>query len=336
MKRKFMAVLLCAVLSAATLCLSSGCKEKKQPLILYLGDSIAEALIGPSPLSERENYGYYGIVGQTNGYKYVNRSVSGDRAIRMYEYIVLPDDGATMTQTHIKNADIIHISMIGNDVLNPTDMGPTVISAFDGDLTDLNRRITFAKEYIYKIGDYIKELNPDATVFFVKIYNPLFYGSPLLSKASQAELESRGITEKVFREKTDELLTMANKVLDDYVAEKGGNTYTLETGEAFREIFDSDTEKGKKLIFGDGVHPSNEGHAVIYDVTQKKLVELGLAEDNSALRKYRTLRIDQLKRLYGDSVDVQEIRRAINRAKTVAEVSEVYFRAIEGKTPLYC
>ena len=51
------------------------CDDKKDEspaakTIVFLGDSIAEALIGPSPVSERDNYGYYALVGRVNGLNY--------------------------------------------------------------------------------------------------------------------------------------------------------------------------------------------------------------------------------------------------------------------------
>ena len=92
--------------------------------IVYLGDSIAEALIGPSPLSERDNYGYYAIVGKTNGFKYYNHSVSGHKTSTgivsgdgLLEMIAKNDENAVLMRSHIKEADMIHVSVLGNNVL---------------------------------------------------------------------------------------------------------------------------------------------------------------------------------------------------------------------------
>lgn len=83
------------------------------------------------------------------------------------------------------------------------------------------------------------------------------------------------------------------------------------------------------------MHPSSEGHAVLADLTQAKLEELGLANKKTALKNYREMRISQLERLYSDVVDVRSYKKQINKAKSCAEVSEIYYNAIAGKMPNY-
>ena len=81
MKKKFLFVVTLLFVCVFACCLASCEKEQasepEKKLVLFLGDSIAEAFAGPSPLIERENYGYYGILGTINGYEYYNRAVSG-------------------------------------------------------------------------------------------------------------------------------------------------------------------------------------------------------------------------------------------------------------------
>lgn len=94
--------------------------------IVFLGDSIAEALIGASPVSERDNYGYYALVGRTNGYNYYNHSMSGHLTSGnmankagegLLEVISRETEKATLIRTHIAEADVIHISVLGNNIL---------------------------------------------------------------------------------------------------------------------------------------------------------------------------------------------------------------------------
>ena len=95
---------------------------------MYLGDSIAEALIGPSPLAERDNYGYYAVVGKINGMRYFNHSVSGHMTSwypsssggekgGLLGMLYRDYDDGTMMKTHIEQADVIHISILGNNIL---------------------------------------------------------------------------------------------------------------------------------------------------------------------------------------------------------------------------
>ena len=77
MKRKilpYLLILLSVALCAALFACGNKTEEpavpvtaEEQKTILFLGDSIGEALAGPTPLTEREAYGYYGIIGNVNG-----------------------------------------------------------------------------------------------------------------------------------------------------------------------------------------------------------------------------------------------------------------------------
>ena len=55
-------------------------------LMVWIGDSIAEGIVGPSPLSERENYAYYAMLGKGNDFTYVNKSVSGWKSGQLLTY----------------------------------------------------------------------------------------------------------------------------------------------------------------------------------------------------------------------------------------------------------
>lgn len=124
------AVLLIAVLAVSLVACDDkdgGGNDADKLTIVYLGDSIAEALIGPSPVSERDNYGYYALVGRTNNMRYYNHSVSGhltsggmmdkDNGDGLLQIVDRDDETATQIKTHITQADVIHISVLGNNML---------------------------------------------------------------------------------------------------------------------------------------------------------------------------------------------------------------------------
>ena len=124
MKRKilpYLLILLSVSLCAALFACGNKTEEpavpvtaEEQKIILFLGDSIGEALAGPTPLTEREAYGYYGIIGNINGFDYYNRAVTGYTSADLMEFVEREDDGINMVQSLIKKADIIHISNLGN------------------------------------------------------------------------------------------------------------------------------------------------------------------------------------------------------------------------------
>ena len=59
MNKKIVSAVLCLILVVGCLTAVAACdKDGKEKLsIVYLGDSIGEAVAGPSPLEERDNYG---------------------------------------------------------------------------------------------------------------------------------------------------------------------------------------------------------------------------------------------------------------------------------------
>ena len=138
MRNKILVTLVCLLL---VVCLAVGLtscnkknttEDKKVNSIVFLGDSICEGVAGPSPLQERVNYSYYGILGQINGIEAHNRSVSGYLTKHLLDYISRDDpnyepslpnqpevnvETASLTQSLIRTADVIHISILGNDLL---------------------------------------------------------------------------------------------------------------------------------------------------------------------------------------------------------------------------
>jgi len=229
MAKKTLGILLAVMLVALTVLGLAACNNQAEDkyTIVYLGDSIAEALIGPSPLSERDNYGYYAIVGKTNGFNYYNHSVSGHKTSTgivsgdgLLEVIRRKDENAVLMRTHIRQADMIHISVLGNNVLqydlglmmlevaDPqfeykyANDGNTLINALEngsmkkpvyrysvdkkdelGNPLKVEFKFPPTASDIASIVDELKALNPSATIVFQKVYNPFFEGSKHLSPA---------------------------------------------------------------------------------------------------------------------------------------------------------
>lgn len=333
MKRK-LSILLCAVVLCVTAVFAAGC-DKTEPLsIVYLGDSIAEAVLGPSPLADRESYGYYALLGRCNEFNYYNRSVSGHKSAQLLQLINTPDSGASMTQTHIKDADIIHISILGNDILQD-DVATMLIEAADDnyDTVDaiLNKsRVTFAA-----IVNALKALNPDAKIIFQTIYNPADNNSSMIKPEAAEYLLANGYTPDDYRAVADKLMKRLNQVIWDYYNENPDSIYVADAYTAFDNIYKQSRERGNRLIFTDWVHPSNEGHALAALVTQNLFEELGVANKNF-LKNYKKLRTEQVERLYGDTdVNVSKVKRAIRKADSYQAVSDAYFDAVLGVVPKY-
>lgn len=340
--------------------------------IVYLGDSIAEGILGASPLPLRHEYAYANVIGRRNDFTYYNHSVSGHLTDDMLALISNEEgyDGARGLISHIKSADVLHISILGNDVLqdreevklegNPygkyVSMHQVVCDAmirnnYDGlnialygDAAGEGRGGSYG--YVIQIIDRLIELNPDAVIIFQKIYNPIASeDTPLVKADTRATLTAAGVipTLDSLHELGNNLIGRMNallqKAVDEFNAAKTAeDKWTLTTVDglaAFNKIYD---EKGDDaawdLIYPDGIHPSDEGHAVLADLTQAKLEELGIANKNTALANYKNMRCDFIDSKF-ELANAAEVKAKISAATSCAEVTDIFFRATEGVTPDY-
>lgn len=341
--------------------------------IVYLGDSIAEGVLGPSPLPLRHEYAYANIIGKRNDYDYINHSVSGHLTNNMLELISNASgyDGARMLVSNIQTADIVHISIIGNDILQDRDielegnpygdyvsMHQVVCDAMiRNNYEGLNLALYGTADEsgtggsyanLVKIVERLIELNPDAVIIFQKVYNPIFsVDTPLVKPLTRAELKKAGvdITLDSLHALGDNLIGRMNAVLQKVIdkfndAKTAAEKWTLTSVDAlagFNAIYEADgAARAWNLIYPDGIHPSNEGHAVLADLTQQKLEELGLANKDNALAVYKQMRIDFINNNFAGKIsNAEQVKANINAATSCADVTKIFFAATDGIIPDY-
>lgn len=367
MKKKVIAALLVIALLACCVATLAACNKnegERKTEIVYLGDSIAEGILGASPLGLRHEYAYANVIGRRNDLTYYNHSVSGHltkdlRAILENED--LDYDRARGLLLHVSEADIIHISILGNDVLQDrmdgafetetVTMHNIILEAAEDEYTSIDRvlngdtvgGVTTAGsvENIKAIVDALRRLNPDALIIFQSVYNPIMdVDTPLIKQETRDALEAAGfeITLDSLHRLGDLLIERLNSALDAVLAMDGyADAFVIADGHAaFNAVYAADPSRAKDLIYPDGIHPSNEGHAVLADLTQGILEERGLADKDSALQAYKTMRKDLLTDYFaGTSVDTAAASAAIDGAADCAAVTEAFFDATRGVTPDY-
>ena len=364
--------------------------------VLYLGDSIAEAIAGPSPVEERANYGYYGIIGQINGYQYENRAISGNQTGELLAYVSRETEDAYVHQALISQADVICISITGNDLLwnnfplmmfeiaakekyGDAYVDQTVVKegyeyhryqvidkttgkmrsvtpdediTADGNvrpiepgdgLATFERCLAVARANVEAVVAKLKEKNEDVTILFQNVYNPVDDESEMIPVdlvADMMKLDAKydfgtpaGVAE--YRRLGAYMLGALSNILEE-VAASNERVEFVDVAAAFDRIYQADQAKGKDLIFVDGVHPSDQGHAVIASTLQDKLAALGFAEKTKSLANYKSLRIGQLERLYKGvaGFDYEAACAAVNQASDMLAVGDAYFAAVEGYTPI--
>lgn len=341
--------------------------------IVYLGDSIAEGILGASPLPLRHEYAYGNVIGRRNDYSYANHSVSGHLTNNMLELISNASgyDGARMLVSNIQTADIVHISIIGNDILQDRDielegnpygdyvsMHQVVCDAMiRNNYEGLNLALYGTADEsgtggsyanLVKIVERLIGLNPDAVIIFQKVYNPIFsVDTPLVKPLTRAELKKAGvdITPDSLHALGDNLIGRMNAVLQKVIdkfndAKTAADKWTLTSVDAlvgFNAIYEADgAARAWNLIYPDGIHPSNEGHAVLADLTQQKLEELGLANKDNALAAYKQMRIDFINNNFAGKIsNAEQVKANINAATSCADVTKIFFAATDGIIPDY-
>lgn len=343
MKKKIIASVLCVVLLACCAAALAACNNDGETAekteIVYLGDSIAEGILGASPLGLRHEYAYANVLGRRNDFEYYNHSVSGHLTKDLLALLNndLGYDGARGLILHVREADIIHVSILGNDLLQDMSMNDVVLEAAQGLYTIIDGIAETAYENITGIVARIRELNPDATLIFQNVYNPLSEKSTLVDAETRATLAAEHDTyPEDFRQLGAGILDRLNGVLDRYLAEHPGAFIIADAQAEFDRIFAEDYERGKDLIYPDYIHPSNEGHAVLADLTQGILEANGLADASAALAEYKTMRKNVLDNYFdGIAADIDGVKAAIDSAADCSAVTEAFFDATRGLTPDY-
>lgn len=337
--KKLVCVILCIVIVGAVfaaVALRMKSDDGYTKTIVFIGDSISEGLLGTTPLSERDSYGFYAVVGRRNNYRYVESSVSGDTVAKMYGRLTNTDTPSLERQYWLTQADIIHISILGNDLLGG-NIGQTAMEALKDDYTNINVLFSRAGEYFALSVQRVKELNPNALILVNTLYNPLDAAGTLLTPAQKAALiDYADGDETVIRRVGAELITKLNGIVYDYLDAHPGAYEVIDVYNAFNDIYNRDYEDGVALFYGDWLHPSNEGHGVMADLIQNKLEQKELADKKFAVTRYKTLRTEQIERLFeGTSVDLAAAKKAIKNASDCEEITHAYFKAVRGVTPIY-
>lgn len=332
-------LMIAASLVASVLLFVANSKEQDDgytKTIVFIGDSISEGILGPSPFSERDSDCYYAIVGRSNNYRYFNYSVSGDTVNHFYARLTNTDTPSLLRQYWLSQADIIHISILGNNLLGG-DLGKTAVQELQSDYTEINKIFATASQYFNQSIGIIRELNPDATILVNTLYNPLdAAGNLLTSSQKQAIAEAGDGTLAMVREAGARLITKLNGIIYDYLADNPGAYEIIDVYTSFDNLYNENYEKGTALLYGDWLHPSNQGHALMAKLIQDKLVSLGLADNGFALTRYKTLRLEQLERLYcGTSVNINAAKYDIASADSFLQATDAYFGATKGVLPIY-
>ncbi len=220
-----------------------GYAENEKTFYLVLGDSIAYG----SGISNSREACYGKIVADTNGYEYANHSVPGHTTTnlinRLKDETVIAD---------LKKADIISISIGGNDFLMSNLIGLMFDSIVIGDHSEFDRIANGFYNNFCEIVDIINSYNADAVILMQTLYNP-----------------QSGYLRAPYQEGADRI----NAAIERYNAENPGEIVIVDVASALGDDMANYAD--------DEIHPSAQGNEIIANVILNKLEELEFGSDNS-------------------------------------------------------
>ena len=237
--RKITAIMLCLALIFTAFGVSAGAAQDKL-FYLVLGDSIGYG----SGLGNPEKACYGRIVADTNGYDYANDAIPGHTTQNLLAR--LKNESVV---SHVKQADIISVSIGGNNFL----LGNMAALLFEIIVKKDDTRARETVEEFYKdLDTIIKKIhgyNPDAVILMQTLYNPQ---TGYIGEAYQISID------------------LLNEAILRYADENKGAIVIVDVASRLR---DSENDFAE-----DGIHPSVRGNEKIAAAVLEKLAELGLGE----------------------------------------------------------
>jgi len=198
---------------------------------VVLGDSIAAG----EGASDRATKSYAALIAAEKGFGLENFAVGGHDSD---DLLALLDENGDAVQA-IRDADIINLSIGGNDLLH-TNVITLVLRVLLGEEDAADEHIeSFAANFAV-IVERIQALNPDALFVVQTLYNSM-EGVPLVAGAYEV------------------VVVRLNRVYRDYLEANPGAYVLADVYGAFK----AEDRGGQGHVFPDKVHPSDAGHALI-------------------------------------------------------------------------
>ncbi len=226
------------ILSVFTVC---GYAENEKQFYLVLGDSIAYG----SGISNSREACYGKIVADTNGYDYANHAIPGHTTTNLINRL---KDEAVIAD--LKKADIISISIGGNDFLMSNLIGLMFDSIVKGDHSEFDTIADGFYTNFCEIIDIINSHNADAVILMQTLYNP-----------------QSGYLRAPYQQGADRI----NAAIEKYNTENPGEIVIVDVATALGDDMANYAD--------DEIHPSAQGNEIIAKVILDKLHELNLASD---------------------------------------------------------
>ncbi len=275
--KKIISVLIVIIMVFQVYCISANATvHDENPNLLLLGDSIAAGtgLVAP------ELCCYGALIAKANNYNYINEAYSGRTARSLaYNLEYDPESYLPYTVRQVMNADIIIISVGGNDLLWGNLIEKIKQAFLYNNYIMIDVLIEEYRQNITSIVDSIHKINPDSTVLVQTLYNPRF-----------------DVLSDVYQYAADGI----NRVIGEVCLELPG----------YFHVVDVATDLGRNPLYYsvDTLHPSKLGHYKIAKTYLKVLYDLGMGEKTTPPRQPMFFEIpnyfERLKRVINEYTEV--------------------------------
>ncbi len=215
-------------------------QDSEKLTYLLLGDSIARG----SGILNHDEACFGRIVADTNGYNYINRGIdgftTGDLDSSLDSREVISDVG---------KADIISISIGGNDLLTKNVINPLImaVTLSFGNEEVCRKTVDDVYPKFCSVIEKIKKINPDATILVQTLYNPQYI---------------------VFRSAIDRGVQILNENYSKYLEEHPDAFVLVDVYKAL--------ENDSFYTALDTIHPNAKGNVLIARELLKTLASIGL------------------------------------------------------------
>ncbi|MDT2759393.1 SGNH/GDSL hydrolase family protein [Enterococcus xiangfangensis] len=229
--------------------------QKESVHFVAVGDSLTEG-VG----DETERGGYVPLVADALQQKYElasvekdNYGVSGERSDQILKRIKKDSD----LKNSLKSADFITMTVGGNDLFQAFQKNLTAKKA-----KQFNRSIEKYGKHVSDILAEIRELNAEAPIYVVGIYNPYYLNFPDI-KAMQTVVDNwNEKTQSLTAEASNCFFVPVNDLLYKGIATKDSQ----QTENSSSEV------KNNVLYDKDNFHPNNLGYQLMANAIQEKIV----------------------------------------------------------------
>ncbi len=249
--KKLLAFVMCLCLLCGVFSTTSFAAKKINYLVL--GDSIGYG----SGIMNPNNACYGRIIADTNGFNYENEAIPGHTTENLIDRLAKKN-----VVEKVKKADIISLSIGGNDFLMSNILGLLYDSMIEKDYREFTKIGNSYYSDLSMVISTIRSFNSDVVILMQTLYNP-----------------QSGHVRNTYQVGADNI----NDAIRRYNKKYPGKIVIVDVGAALGSDM--------KNYATDGIHPSAYGNENIAKVIQKKLVELGYATKNDIVIKEKGIDI---------------------------------------------